>query len=220
MTLSPAEAHREYLLTDYEANSQLIANYSSMRLVCLGGSLGILGVLLGSSRSDDPIASIGALALMGITASITVRVVATINRNLYLRCMHLAWIEKSLGQVGFYGCWDAYVQEDRTGMASHALVIATRALSASSYLYIGVCVQLAIIDTNMTSGLALTLSLAATVGLFAAHMFDRAHIASNFNDPVLICQLHHELESARRRVASGITPGDPPTQSVPQREIT
>lgn len=107
---------------DYKISGDLLKNYSNMRLVALGGATTLIIALISISPTKEFISILlwGACLLLSIFISI--RVIGSINANVYARCIHMEWLEEKLNVIGFFSYWNKYVLNKSINASSNAFL--------------------------------------------------------------------------------------------------
>ena len=128
----------EFEKLDYEISASLLENYSNMRLVALGGAITlVVGIMSFSPDNDGGIISkVMWNALILLSVFISIRIIASINSNLYARCLHMEWLENKFEKIGFFTYWDQYVLDKSINATSNAFLISCVAFNwVDSLLY-------------------------------------------------------------------------------------
>lgn len=134
-TTFPISDTRDFLLTDYLAASDLLKNYSNMRITSVGASLALLGaVLTVPFHKTQPELALMAIGVISIFY-LSIRIIGTLNSNVYARCIHLEWVEERLNCVGFFSYWNAYVPNNKSDAASNSYVLSAKLLNYGSSMY-------------------------------------------------------------------------------------
>ncbi len=188
------ELHQRFLLKDYEVNSLLLGTYVSMRLAALAGSLPLLGFLLaqGGGGTTELITKASVLALMLLIASSVIRVVGAINRNIFARCIHLAWVEDQLGEFGFYSYWTSYAKRHSRDTSSFAFVIACRMINIGIVGYV--------IDEvfRALSPIGPIPTAVAVGGVLMSGIFNERYIRKHLSESGFLKRMEVDLAQARR----------------------
>lgn len=117
---------------DYVVSCDLLKNYSGMRILALGGAItlfvSLITMNIGKSIIENSVQNIIIL----LSSYVSIRVIGSINSNVYARCIHLEWIEKKLNVIGFFTYWNKYVIDKSKNASSNAFI-----LSCIGFNYIG-----------------------------------------------------------------------------------
>ena len=92
---------RQFLLKDFSAIFEYRISFSTMRLGVLGVSLTILGLVISLGTSTQFPAVLGVYIIILVILFASIRIIAAINRGIFVFSNHIKWIEKELGEVGF-----------------------------------------------------------------------------------------------------------------------
>ncbi len=190
----------EFLLKDYEVNSELIGPYAAMRLGVLGASTGIVGILIGVVANADASGKLAATAMMLFVVNGSIRIVAAMNRNVFARCLHLASVERELDEVGFYRCWDKFIASNSKDTSSHAMVLAARTLDLGTCVY---ALFTMLVNQLVVQNFALWLLVAALVA--GVTIYNEVFISHKLSEVGFIERLRDDMDAARRGVAQEVT---------------
>ncbi len=184
---------REFLLLDYEANSALLATYVSMRLAVVGVVIPIFGYLLTLPQPRYPFAArVGTLVLILTTDFASIRILGAINRNIFARCLHLAWVEQELGQLGFFSYWDNYALRCSNDTSSYAVVVASRTVNLVATGYV------ALEGARMASGIyPAWVTLVLLLAVSAAGLHNEVYIKHRLRESGFLSSLAVDLQEAR-----------------------
>ena len=122
---------RDFLLKDWEAAHRSRETYASMRLGVLGACLTILGLVISLGKDAEYPGIVGIWVILLLSVFAGVRMLAAIDRAVYIFFSYMATLEADLGEVGFAACWTSYVKEDARDTASVAFRIAMRLINAA-----------------------------------------------------------------------------------------
>jgi hypothetical protein len=117
---------------DYVVSCDLLKNYSGMRILALGGAITLFVSLITISMGNGIIEKSIQNIIILLSSYVSIRVIGSINSNVYARCIHLEWIEKKLNVIGFFTYWNKYVIDKSKNASSNAFV-----LSCIGFNYIG-----------------------------------------------------------------------------------
>lgn len=121
---------------DYVASCDLLKNYSGMRILALGGAITLLVTLLSFDRSNSIIKNSIQNIILLLANYISIRVICSINSNVYARCLHLEWLELKLNKVGFFSYWNKYVLKESKNASSNAFLISCKGFNYISIIVI------------------------------------------------------------------------------------
>ena len=136
--MKPDIPNRDFYLVDYSAASKLLKNYSNMRISAVGISLAIYGALIAIPINEYLEYFFMPMSMSLIMVS-CIRIIGTLNANVYARCIHLEWIEQQLNVVGFFSYWNNFVPNNKADAASNAYVVAANVLNYGTLLYNLLC---------------------------------------------------------------------------------
>jgi hypothetical protein len=117
---------------DYIVSCDLLKNYSGMRILALGGAITLLLSLISIERNISVLENTIQNILILLTNYVSIRVIGSINSNVYARCLHLEWLETKLNVIGFFTYWNKYVIAKSKNASSNAFI-----LSCIGFNYIG-----------------------------------------------------------------------------------
>ncbi len=120
---------REFLLKDCDSIYRYIQVLAQMRLAALGASITILGVVVSHSGETELLPRFGIPAILLLLLTITIRMIAVLNRAVFVLFGHLASAEEEMGEMGFASYWQEYVKRDSRDSASHAFTLACRGIN-------------------------------------------------------------------------------------------
>lgn len=121
---------------DYVASCDLLKNYSGMRILALGGAITLLVTLLSFDRSNSVVKESIQNIILLLANYISIRVICSINSNVYARCLHLEWIELRFNKIGFFSYWNKYVLKQSKNASSNAFLISCKGFNYISIIVI------------------------------------------------------------------------------------
>jgi len=132
----PRFGSRDFLLKDWEAAHRSRESYASMRLGVLGACLTILGLVVTLGKDAEYPGVVGIWLVLLAVVFAAVRMLAAVNRAVYVFGLHMASIELELGEIGFAACWAQHVKADVRDTATAAHLVAIRLLNSGITLLV------------------------------------------------------------------------------------
>lgn len=187
---------REFLLKDFDAIFGYRISFSAMRLGALGASLTILGLVVSLGKGTQFPAVLGVYTIMLIVVFASIRIIAAINRGIFVFSNHIKWIEKELGEVGFSTYWGNYLRHNVKDSGSYAFVVASRVINfaISTYVILGAWTTIAI-----EAEVVLRSILSAIVTIVSIFMFfwNEYHIHKELDPRGFMDRISKGLNEAR-----------------------
>jgi len=196
---------QRFYLNDYMAASELLKNYSNMRITAVGISLALYGALIAAPTQNTLFELILSAISMTLIITCCVRMIGTLNANVYARCLHLEWVEKQLQAIGFFSYWNTYAPNNAKDAASNAYKLACYILNFGMLSYVCVSAFKVFIivksKSNLVSvctyNLQLIMLTLVMISLLAIFVFNHQYIARVMNTSKLIEGLRNRLNAQR-----------------------
>jgi hypothetical protein len=144
---APRYGSRDFLLKDWEAAHKSRESYASMRLGVLGACLTILGLVVTLGKDAEYPGIVGIWLVLLAVVFAAVRMLAAVNRTVYVFGLHMASIELELGEVGFAACWAQHVKADVRDTATAAHLVAIRLLNSGVTLLVAGLASVSCVST-------------------------------------------------------------------------
>ena len=127
--MSLTDREFDFHLADYQSASELLKNYSNMRITAVGISLALYGAMVAVPLNDQLFELMMMPFSMALIMMCCVRMIGTLNANVYARCLHLEWVETRLQSIGFFSYWNNYAPKNKGEAASSAYVVGAYVLT-------------------------------------------------------------------------------------------
>ncbi len=167
-----------------------------MRLGILVGTLAILGVVAGKSGHSDLLETLKCVLMLIIVYG-AIKVAASANRNVYVRCLYLSILEEKTKTRGFFSCWRQMIKKAPEDLSSHAVTIA--------YRIINICVAGYAVAMTLNQSYSSSLAENYPSSLFHAfalfpiiftYKINESEIRKNFDINILQDQIYSNLVNA------------------------
>lgn len=190
---------REFLLMDFDAIFGYRISFSAMRLGALGACLTILGLVVSLGKDTQFTALLGYYTIMLIVVFASIRIIAAINRGIFVFSNHIKWIEKELGEVGFSTYWGNYLRRNVKDSGSYAFVVASRVINfaISAYVILGAWTGVAIEDEVISRSI---ISAIVTVVSIVMFFWNEYHIHKELDPRGFLDRISKGLDEARAEV--------------------
>ena len=190
-------------MLDYEVSGNLLKNYSNMRIIALGVSLTTIGSLFSLNINDFTTEFILQSVII-ISTYLSIRIIGSINANVYARCLHMEWLEEKMSVIGFFKYWNKYVLEKSKNASSNAFYVSCHVINL-----LGLIIPLAFIyrsvfakskSYNTLNSVTALISLDSFLILICVFFFVRnlLYINRNLVTKTLIPRIRAELNDIRK----------------------
>ena len=186
---------REFLLKDWEVAHRSRETYASMRLGVLGACLTILGLVVSLGKDAEYPGIVGIWIILLLSVFAGVRMLAAVDKVVYIFFSHMATLEAELGEVGFAACWTRYVKKDVRDTASIAFRTAMRLINAAvSLLVLATAAVEAAIDRGGAHRWLIGAFVVAAMFFF---VWNEIYIRREFDPRSFLARIGTDLESIR-----------------------
>ena len=124
------------LIKEYENIHKSLINNSNMRLGALGASLTLLGLVISFASNVKFPEILGVYIILIVVVFACIRIIAAVNRTIFVFANHIKWVEKELGIMGFSTYWGNYLKKNIKDSGSYAFIVASRVINFSISVYI------------------------------------------------------------------------------------
>jgi hypothetical protein len=199
---------REFLLKDWEAAHKSRETYASMRVGILGACLTILGLVVSLGKDATYPSIIGVWTILLLSPAAGIRMLAAVDRAIYIFFSYMATLEAELGEVGFAACWTQYVKKNARYTASKAFRVAMRLMN----LAVSLLVTASAVGTAMTEqrGIHHWIGVGYTVTAALSFLYNEFYIGRQLDPSRFIPRIEDDLRKIRESlIASRWSAGSP-----------
>lgn len=123
------------ITTEVDRLYDYIVQMTNLRLYAVGGALTAIGIVATIAKFDEWMTSIFVLAIAQLIIFTLVRVIANLNRAIYVLYVRIEQVERSQAYVGFATIWLAYVSDATKFTATEGFVLIAKIMARSAALF-------------------------------------------------------------------------------------
>jgi hypothetical protein len=193
----PNADHQQFLLKDWEAAHRSRENYAAMRVAILGVCLTMLGLVVTLGRGTQYPGIIGIWCILLLTVFAGVRMLAIVNRAVYIFFWYMATLEEEFREVGFASIWKQYVLKRARDAAGTAFAVAFHLVNWAVVLLITVSAIVGVrLDNSLCNPWFDKILIFVSAVIFA--IWNSYHVARQFDLRRFIPRIENDLLETRR----------------------